>query len=83
MTVDGNDVEAVDDAAAEAVERPGAAGADPDRGDDLPLQGPLKSDQNLYRTREEIESRRARDPIALREAVLRTLPRAWPPQGGP
>ena len=50
---------------------PAPAGADPDRGHHLPLEGHSKSDQNLYRTREEIESWRQRDPIdRFEQAVL-------------
>jgi len=71
-TVDGNDVQAVYEAAAEAV-----ANARAGRGPTLieavtyRWKGHSKSDQNLYRTREEIESWRQRDPIdRFEQAVL-------------
>jgi len=71
-TVDGNDVQAVYEAATEAV-----ATARDGRGPTLieavtyRWKGHSKSDQNLYRTREEIESWRQRDPIdRFEQAVL-------------
>jgi pyruvate dehydrogenase E1 component alpha subunit len=72
VTVDGNDVQEVYDAATEAV-----AGARAGRGPTLieaityRWKGHSKSDQNLYRTREEIESWRQRDPIDRFEQAVR------------
>jgi acetoin:2,6-dichlorophenolindophenol oxidoreductase subunit alpha len=72
VTVDGNDVQEVYRAASEAV-----ANARAGRGPTLieaityRWKGHSKSDQNLYRTREEIESWRQRDPIdRFEQAVL-------------
>jgi pyruvate dehydrogenase E1 component alpha subunit len=71
VTVDGNDVEAVDAAVAEAVARA--------RNDDGPSlveaetyrwKGHSKSDKNLYRTREEIAEWRERDPIGRFETTV-------------
>jgi TPP-dependent pyruvate/acetoin dehydrogenase alpha subunit len=64
VSVDGNDVQAVADASAEAVER-ARRGEGPTLIEAITYRwkGHSKSDQNLYRTREEIESWRARDPI--------------------
>jgi pyruvate dehydrogenase E1 component alpha subunit len=70
-TVDGNDVQAVYAAVGDAVERA--------RGGDGPTlveavtyrwKGHSKSDKNLYRTRDEIDEWRARDPVAAFEAVV-------------
>lgn len=73
VTVDGNNVQAVYDAVAEAVAR-----ARNDGGPTLVeavtyrWSGHSKSDKNLYRTREEIADWRTRDPIPAFEAeVLR------------
>jgi pyruvate dehydrogenase E1 component alpha subunit len=57
-TIDGNDVQEVFDAVTAAVARARAG------------EGHSKSDQNLYRTREEIEKWRAQDPIGRFEAAL-------------
>jgi pyruvate dehydrogenase E1 component alpha subunit len=77
VTVDGNDVQAVHDAATEAVAT-ARAGRGPTLIEAITYRwkGHSKSDQNLYRTREEIESWRQRDPIdRFEQAVLeaRTL----------
>jgi len=71
VTVDGNDVQAVYDAATEAVER-ARAGQGPTLVEAVTYRwkGHSKSDQNLYRTREEIEQWRARDPIVRFEQVV-------------
>jgi pyruvate dehydrogenase E1 component alpha subunit len=71
VTVDGNDVQAVYEAAAEAVER-ARAGQGPTLVEAITYRwkGHSKSDQNLYRTREEIEEWRARDPIVQFEQVV-------------
>jgi acetoin:2,6-dichlorophenolindophenol oxidoreductase subunit alpha len=63
-TVDGNDVQAVYEATAEAVAH-ARAGRGPTLIEAVTYRwkGHSKSDQNLYRTREEIESWRERDPI--------------------
>jgi TPP-dependent pyruvate/acetoin dehydrogenase alpha subunit len=71
VSVDGNDVQAVADAAAEAVERArSGGGATQIEAITYRWKGHSKSDQNLYRTREEIESWRARDPIDRFENAL-------------
>lgn len=64
VQVDGQDVQAVADAAAEAVER-ARSGGGPTLlvADTYRYRGHSKSDKNLYRTREEIEQWRERDPI--------------------
>ncbi len=64
LTVDGNDFFAVADAAAEAVER-ARAGQGPTLLECMTYRhrGHSKSDRNRYRTKEEIESWLARDPI--------------------
>ncbi|MDO5052758.1 MAG: thiamine pyrophosphate-dependent dehydrogenase E1 component subunit alpha [Pseudoclavibacter sp.] len=64
VQLDGQDVQAVADAAAEAVER-ARAGEGPTLlvADTYRYRGHSKSDKNLYRTREEIERWRERDPI--------------------
>jgi TPP-dependent pyruvate/acetoin dehydrogenase alpha subunit len=72
VTVDGNDVEAVYQAVGEAVAH-ARAGRGPTLVEAITYRwkGHSKSDQNLYRTREEIESWRARDPIdRFEHAVL-------------
>jgi pyruvate dehydrogenase E1 component alpha subunit len=72
VTVDGNDVQAVYDAAVEAVAT-ARAGRGPTLIEAITYRwkGHSKSDQNLYRTREEIESWRQRDPIdRFEQAVL-------------
>ena len=72
VTVDGNDVQAVYEAAAQAVEH-ARAGRGPTLIEAVTYRwkGHSKSDQNLYRTREEIESWRQRDPIdRFEQAIL-------------
>jgi TPP-dependent pyruvate/acetoin dehydrogenase alpha subunit len=72
VTVDGNDVQEVYDAATKAVEH-ARAGSGPTLIEAITYRwkGHSKSDQNLYRTREEIESWRRRDPIdRFEQAVL-------------
>jgi acetoin:2,6-dichlorophenolindophenol oxidoreductase subunit alpha len=63
-SVDGNDVQEVYEATAEAVTR-ARSGEGPTLIEAITYRwkGHSKSDQNLYRTREEIESWRERDPI--------------------
>jgi pyruvate dehydrogenase E1 component alpha subunit len=72
VTVDGNDVEAVFEAAGEAVKR-AREGQGPTLIETVTYRwkGHSKSDQNLYRTREEIEQWRARDPIVRFEEKVR------------
>lgn len=71
VTVDGNDVQAVYDAVQTAVDR-ARAGEGPTFIEALTYRwrGHSKSDKNLYRTREEIDSWRERDPIPAFEANL-------------
>jgi TPP-dependent pyruvate/acetoin dehydrogenase alpha subunit len=72
VTVDGNDVQAVYDAASEAVAT-ARAGRGPTLIEAITYRwkGHSKSDQNLYRTREEIESWRQRDPVdRFEQAIL-------------
>src|SRR5215216_927793 len=72
VTVDGNDVQEVYRAASEAVAH-ARAGRGPTLIEAITYRwkGHSKSDQNLYRTREEIESWRERDPIdRFEQAVL-------------
>jgi acetoin:2,6-dichlorophenolindophenol oxidoreductase subunit alpha len=70
-TVDGNDVQAVYEATVEAVAH-ARAGRGPTLIEAVTYRwkGHSKSDQNLYRTREEIESWRERDPIDRFEQVV-------------
>jgi pyruvate dehydrogenase E1 component alpha subunit len=70
VTVDGNDVQAVFDAVSEAVAR-ARAGQGPTLIEAITYRykGHSKSDQNLYRTREEIDTWRAKDPIGRFEAA--------------
>jgi Dehydrogenase E1 component len=80
VSVDGNDVQAVYQAVTEAVAH-ARAGRGPTLVEAITYRwkGHSKSDQNLYRTREEIESWRERDPIdRFEQAVLeaRTLDEA-------
>ena len=65
VSVDGNDVQAVYEAAAEAIER-ARSGGGPTLLEAITYRwkGHSKSDKNLYRTREEIATWRERDPIA-------------------
>ncbi|RBM20064.1 pyruvate dehydrogenase (acetyl-transferring) E1 component subunit alpha [Prauserella sp. PE36] len=75
VTVDGNDPQAVHDAVSDAVHR-ARAGQGPTLVEAVTYRwkGHSKSDKNLYRTREEIESWREQDPIARFErAVAGTL----------
>jgi pyruvate dehydrogenase E1 component alpha subunit len=71
VAIDGNDLPVVAAAAAEAITR-----ARTGRGPSLlecktyRLRGHSKSDRNLYRTKEEIETWRGRDPIARLEAEI-------------
>ena len=71
VTVDGNSFEEVADAAATAAER-ARAGAGPTLIECLTYRhrGHSKSDRNRYRTKEEIESWVARDPIGRFEQTL-------------
>ena len=71
VTVDGNDVQAVYDAATEAVAT-ARAGRGPTLIEAITYRwkGHSKSDQNLYRTREEIESWRQRDPLDRFELAI-------------
>ena len=72
VSVDGNDVQEVYEAATEAVAH-ARAGRGPTLVEAITYRwkGHSKSDQNLYRTREEIESWRERDPIdRFEQAVL-------------
>src|SRR4051794_4916890 len=72
VTVDGNDVEAVNEAVATAV-TPARAGEGPTLLESLTYRhkGHSKSDKNLYRTREEISEWRDKDPILQFEGVVR------------
>ncbi|TAM69312.1 MAG: thiamine pyrophosphate-dependent dehydrogenase E1 component subunit alpha [Microbacteriaceae bacterium] len=69
VTVDGNDVQAVYDAVQTAVDR-ARGGGGPTLVEALTYRwrGHSKSDKNLYRTRDEIEDWRGRDPIPAFEA---------------
>jgi acetoin:2,6-dichlorophenolindophenol oxidoreductase subunit alpha len=72
VSVDGNDVQEVHQAVTEAVAH-ARAGRGPTLVEAITYRwkGHSKSDQNLYRTREEIESWRERDPIdRFEQAVL-------------
>jgi pyruvate dehydrogenase E1 component alpha subunit len=72
VTVDGNDVQAVYDATQQAVDR-ARAGGGPTLIEAVTYRwrGHSKSDKNLYRTREEIEEWRLKDPIpAFEKAVV-------------
>ncbi|MDQ0382469.1 thiamine pyrophosphate-dependent dehydrogenase E1 component subunit alpha [Amycolatopsis thermophila] len=75
VTVDGNDPQAVHDVVADAVTR-ARAGEGPTliEATTYRWKGHSKSDKNLYRTREEIEQWRERDPIArFEQRVADTL----------
>ncbi|GAA4705491.1 thiamine pyrophosphate-dependent dehydrogenase E1 component subunit alpha [Phytohabitans rumicis] len=69
-TVDGNDVQQVYDAVTDAVAR-ARSGDGPSFVEAVTYRwkGHSKSDKNLYRTRDEIEQWRERDPITLFEAA--------------
>lgn len=71
VTVDGNDVDAVYKAAAEAVDR-ARSGGGPTLIEALTYRhkGHSKSDKNLYRTKEEIEFWKTQDPIGRFETKL-------------
>jgi TPP-dependent pyruvate/acetoin dehydrogenase alpha subunit len=71
VTVDGNDVEAVDAAVSAAVAR-ARAGEGPTlvEAETYRWKGHSKSDKNLYRTREEIADWRKRDPILRFENLV-------------
>ena len=72
-TVDGNDVSAVAEALHDAIAR-ARAGEGPSLVENLTYRwrGHSKSDRNRYRTKDEIESWMARDPIARFRADLIT-----------
>lgn len=71
VTVDGNDVQAVYDATQEAVDRARAGGGPTFiEAKTYRWRGHSKSDKNLYRTREEIEEWRAKDPIPEFESLV-------------
>jgi len=72
VTVDGNDVEAVDEAVSAAIAR-ARQGLGPSlvEAETYRWKGHSKSDKNLYRTREEIAQWRERDPIVRFEGVVR------------
>ncbi|MFD4253432.1 thiamine pyrophosphate-dependent dehydrogenase E1 component subunit alpha [Amycolatopsis thermoflava] len=75
VTVDGNDPQAVHDAVGDAAAR-ARAGEGPTLVEAITYRwkGHSKSDKNLYRTREEIEQWRERDPIArFEQRVAHTL----------
>lgn len=71
VTVDGNDVEAVNETVATAVDR-ARSGAGPTLVEALTYRwkGHSKSDKNLYRTREEISAWRDKDPIGRFESLV-------------
>jgi acetoin:2,6-dichlorophenolindophenol oxidoreductase subunit alpha len=71
VSVDGNDVDAVHEAVTKAVAH-ARAGNGPTLVEAITYRwkGHSKSDQNLYRSREEIEAWRARDPIERFEQVV-------------
>ena len=71
VAVDGNDLPAVAAAASSAIER-ARTGAGPSLLEckTYRWRGHSKSDRNLYRTKEEIDAWRKRDPIRLLEAEL-------------
>lgn len=73
VTVDGNDPQAVHDAVGEAVRR-ARAGHGPSLIEAVTYRwkGHSKSDKNLYRTREEIDSWREQDPITRFESAVRS-----------
>lgn len=71
ITVDGNDVDAVHAAATEAVER-ARRGEGPTLIENVTYRwkGHSKSDKNLYRTKEEIEFWKTKDPVGKFETLL-------------
>lgn len=71
ITVDGNDVQAVYDATAEAVARARDGGGPTFiEAKTYRWRGHSKSDKNLYRTRDEIDDWRSKDPIVRFEEEL-------------
>jgi pyruvate dehydrogenase E1 component alpha subunit len=71
VTVDGNDLDAVHAAAAEAVDRArNGGGPTLIEAETYRWKGHSKSDKNLYRTREEIAEWRERDPIVAFETKV-------------
>ena len=71
VTVDGNDVQAVYEATQEAVDRARAGGGPTFiEAKTYRWRGHSKSDKNLYRTRDEIEEWRLKDPIPLFESLV-------------
>jgi len=72
VTVDGNDVEAVDEAVSAAVDR-ARSGGGPSlvEAETYRWKGHSKSDKNLYRTREEIAEWRLKDPIVRFEKLVK------------
>jgi acetoin:2,6-dichlorophenolindophenol oxidoreductase subunit alpha len=71
ITVDGNDLLAVYDAAAEAVARArNGGGPSLIEAKTYRWRGHSKSDRNLYRTSDEIQTWKERDPIAALRAAL-------------
>ncbi len=72
VTVDGNDVEAVNDAVSAAVDRArGGGGPSLVEAETYRWKGHSKSDKNLYRTREEIAEWRLKDPIVRFEKLVK------------
>lgn len=71
VTVEGNDVDAVHEAARQAVER-ARAGHGPTLLETITYRwkGHSKSDKNLYRTKEEIEDWKEKDPIVAFELLV-------------
>jgi acetoin:2,6-dichlorophenolindophenol oxidoreductase subunit alpha len=71
VTIDGNDVQAVYDEAAVAIER-ARSGGGPTliEAQTYRWKGHSKSDKNFYRTKEEIDDWKSRDPIGRFEASL-------------
>ncbi|MFM1993523.1 MAG: hypothetical protein RL537_212, partial [Actinomycetota bacterium] len=71
VTVDGNDVDAVYEAAKEAVDR-ARAGKGPTLIECVTYRhkGHSKSDKNLYRTKEEIDFWKTKDPVGKFETLL-------------
>ncbi|MGV8876268.1 MAG: thiamine pyrophosphate-dependent dehydrogenase E1 component subunit alpha [Rhodoglobus sp.] len=71
VTVDGNDVQAVYDATQEAVDRARNGGGPTFiEAKTYRWRGHSKSDKNLYRTRDEIDEWRGKDPIPAFEAEI-------------
>lgn len=71
VTVDGNDIQAVYEATQEAVDRARTGGGPTFiEAKTYRWRGHSKSDKNLYRTREEIEEWRLRDPIPKFEDIV-------------